>query len=89
MEEEPLDAAASARAARWMADRRPMKLSTYVIGAVVVWVAIILASGVILAGTTYVGTILPILSGGATWFVVIVPAATRRRQHDDHPRSAA
>jgi hypothetical protein len=50
----------------------------YLIGAVIVWVAIIAASSFILAGTPYLGQMLPILGGGAAWFVVIVPGALLR-----------
>jgi hypothetical protein len=50
----------------------------YLIGAVIVWVAIIAASRFILAGTPYFGQMLPILGGGAAWFVVIVPGALLR-----------
>jgi hypothetical protein len=45
---------------------------------VIVWVAIIFASGVILAGSDQLGIMLAILGGGAAWFVVIVPAAIFR-----------
>ncbi len=47
----------------------------YLIGAVIVWVGIILASSVILAGTPYLAPMLIILGGGSVWFVVIVPGA--------------
>jgi hypothetical protein len=47
----------------------------YLIGAVIVWVGIILASSVILAGTLYLAPMLIILGGGSVWFVVIVPGA--------------
>ncbi len=48
---------------------------TYLVGAVIVWVGIILAASVILAGTPYLTQILIILGGGAFWFVVLVPGA--------------
>jgi hypothetical protein len=57
-----------------------MKLSTYAIGAVIVWVAIIAATAVVLAGTPYFAQVLPIVGGGAVWFVVIVPATWARRE---------
>lgn len=47
----------------------------YLIGAAVVWVGIILASSVILAGTPYLAQMLIILGGGAVWFVVLLPSA--------------
>ena len=60
----------------------------YLIGAVIVWVAIILASSVILAGTPYLTRILLILSGGVFWFIVLVPGAFfRNRRESDHAPS--
>ena len=47
----------------------------YLIGAVIMWVAIIIATAVTLAGTPYLTQILIILGGGAFWFVVLVPGA--------------
>ncbi len=47
----------------------------YLFSAVIVWVAIILASSVILAGTPYLAQMLIILGGGVVWFVVLVPGA--------------
>jgi len=49
--------------------------SGYLIGTVIVWVGIIFAAAVILAGTSYLAQILPILGGGSFWFVVLVPGA--------------
>lgn len=46
---------------------------SYLIGAVIVWVAIIVASAVSLRGTPYFTQMLTILGGGAVWFVVLVP----------------
>ncbi len=46
---------------------------SYLISAVIVWVAIIVASAVSLRGTPYFAQMLPILDGGAVWFVVLVP----------------
>ena len=62
-----------------------MKLSTYLLGAAVVWTGIFLASAVLLAGTPYFGTMLPILTGGATWFVIVVPAAMHSRRRAAPP----
>jgi hypothetical protein len=50
----------------------------YLISTVIVWVAIIAASAVILGGTPYFARMLPILGGGAAWFVVIVPGGLLR-----------
>lgn len=53
--------------------------STYLAGAVIVWVAILLAGALILRGTPQFGQLLPILGAGAIWFVVIVPGILTRR----------
>jgi hypothetical protein len=50
----------------------------YLIGAVIVWVAIISASAVVLRGTPTLAQMLPILGGGAFWFVIVVPYALLR-----------
>jgi hypothetical protein len=54
-------------------------LRSYLIGAAIIWTAIFLSTAVVLAGSPAYGHILPILSGGAVWFVVIIPAAWSRR----------
>ena len=51
---------------------------SYLIGAAIVWTGIFLATAIVLAGSPAYGQILPILSGGAVWFVVIIPAAWSR-----------
>ena len=56
-----------------------MKLNTYLLGAGIVWTAIFFATAVVLQGTPFFAQLLPILAGGAVWFVVLVPAAWRRR----------
>ncbi|NPV08701.1 MAG: hypothetical protein HPY83_12180 [Anaerolineae bacterium] len=50
----------------------------YLIGAVIVWVAIIIATAAVLAESPQLSTMLAILGGGAVWFVVIVPGAIWR-----------
>jgi hypothetical protein len=50
----------------------------YLIGAAIVWVAIILVTVMIPGGTPYFGQMLPILAGGAAWFVVIIPGVLYR-----------
>jgi len=57
-----------------------MKTNIYVISSVIVWVAILLSAAMILQGTAYFGELLPILGGGAAWFVVIAPGGLRKRQ---------
>jgi hypothetical protein len=57
-----------------------MKLQTYVIGAAIVWAGILFASALVLQGTPYFSQMLPIVSGGAVWFVVIVPGAWQRQR---------
>jgi len=56
-----------------------MKVKIYIISSVIVWAAIIAGTGVILKDTPYLGSILPVLGGGAAWFVVIAPAAFRSK----------
>ena len=56
-----------------------MKTNIYVISSVIVWVAILLAAAMILQGTEYFSKLIPILGGGAAWFVVIAPAVLRKR----------
>lgn len=47
----------------------------YLIGTVIVWVSILIGTAVILSGTPYFAQMLPILSAGVLWFVLLVPAA--------------
>lgn len=55
-------------------------LRTYLIGAIIVWSVIFIATGVILSGTDYFGQLLPVLAGGAIWAVIIVPFTIFRRR---------
>lgn len=57
-----------------MFDTRALRI--YLTGAVIVWIGIIVAAAVMLSGETF-STMLPILSGGAVWFVLIVPGWLR------------
>ena len=61
-----------------------MKLRTYLTGATIIWAGTILATAVVLQGTPYLAQMLPILLGGAVWFIVIVPGATRRGTPSDY-----
>ena len=45
----------------------------YLIGSVIVWVALWLASAVILQGTPYFAQMLPILGIGMVWFIILIP----------------
>jgi hypothetical protein len=49
--------------------------NTYLLGTVIVWTGIWIATAVILAGTAYFAQMLPILVGGGVWFLVILPGA--------------
>jgi hypothetical protein len=51
----------------------------YLIGALIVWVGILVSAAITLAGTPYLAQMLPILGGGAVWFAVIIPGAMYRR----------
>jgi hypothetical protein len=67
-----------------------VKLQTYVLGATIVWAGIFVASAVLLQGTPHFAQMLPILSGGAVWFVVIIPGAwQRQRARHEEPSSGA
>jgi hypothetical protein len=55
-----------------------VKLTSYLLGAAIVWTGIFIATAVLLSGTPYFGQLLPILGGGAVWFIVLVPSAARR-----------
>jgi hypothetical protein len=52
-----------------------MDLRTYTIGAAIVWAALLLAAALVLQGTPHFGQLLPVLAGGAVWFVVLVPGS--------------
>lgn len=52
----------------------------YLVGAVIVWVGLLIATAVVLAGTPHFAQLLPILGGGVVWFVVIVPGALFRER---------
>ena len=58
---------------------RQVSLKSYLISSSFVWVAILIASAVILQGTPAFGRLLPVLGGGAVWFVVIFPGALFRQ----------
>ena len=47
----------------------------YLIGSVIVWVSILIGTAVILSGTPYFAQMLPILSAGVIWFIVLLPSA--------------
>ncbi len=58
----------------------------YLIGSLIVWVSIMIGTAVILSGTPYFAQMLPILSAGVLWSVLLVPAAYFwRRQKSDQP----
>lgn len=52
----------------------------YEVAAIIVWIGILIASALILAGTPYFIQMLPVLSGGIVWFVVIMPGALLRER---------
>ncbi len=55
-----------------------MSLRNYVLGAAAIWVAILLASAVVLSGTPYFVQILPLLAAGAGWCVILGPILMAR-----------
>lgn len=48
--------------------------ASYLIASIVVWAGIILSSAIVLDGGAF-GDMLPILAGGAVFYLVILPAA--------------
>jgi hypothetical protein len=66
-----------------MLDNRALR--NYVIGAVIVWVGIIVATAVMLGGSGEFGNMLIILAAGAIWFVLLVPGWLRTMIHDEEP----
>jgi len=59
--------------------------NTYLIGAVIVWTGIWIATAVILAGTAYFAQMLPLLLGGGRLFLIILPGAffwTQQKKSD-------
>jgi hypothetical protein len=64
----------------------------YLIGTVIIWVGIWLASAVILKGTPYFAQMIPILVIGGFWFVVLIPGAffwTRPQSKQPLPKEGA
>src|SRR5437660_7406033 len=58
----------------------------YLIGSVIVWGSILIGTAVLLSGTPYFAQMLLILSGGAFWYILCMPAAFFwRRQRLDQP----
>lgn len=57
-----------------------MRTKIHVISSAIVWVAILLSAAMILQGTEYFSKLIPILGGGAAWFVVIAPGGLRKMQ---------
>jgi hypothetical protein len=59
-----------------------MRVKIYIISSAIVWAAIIASVWIILKDSPYLRNILPILGGGAAWFVIIAPAMFRNRQNN-------
>ncbi len=54
-------------------------LRVYLVGAVIVWIGMIAATTVLLGGTAHLTAMLAVLTGGALWFVLLVPSVLSRR----------
>jgi hypothetical protein len=52
---------------------REKALTSYLAGAVIVWIGILVATAVVVDDADQFMQLLPILGGGAFWFIVIVP----------------
>jgi hypothetical protein len=61
----------------------------YLVGALLVWAGLFAATAVVLGGTPHFGELLPILFGGALYFVVIVPGSILRTMAQPGPPRAA
>jgi hypothetical protein len=57
-----------------MFDKRALRI--YITGAVIVWIGIIVATALMLSGEAF-SPMMIVLSGGAFWFIVLVPAWLR------------
>ncbi len=57
-------------------------LSRALLGIVILWVAVIIATTVILKGTPYLGPMVPVLGGGAAGTLVILHRSLRRAARD-------
>lgn len=61
-------------------------LRSYLAGSIIIWAGIIVATAVILDGTDRFAQVLPILGGGALWFLVLIPAQLWRQWKADTGR---
>ncbi|MCM2466632.1 hypothetical protein [Methanoculleus oceani] len=50
-----------------------------ILGTAIIWAGVIIATGIVLAGTGYFGLLIPILGGGAAGNLIVVAGATGRR----------
>jgi hypothetical protein len=57
----------------------------YLIGAAIVWAAIFIALAIVLSGTVYFAQVLPILSGGAVYFILLVPGGYAWERQKSRP----
>lgn len=51
------------------------KENVEILGIVIIWVGVIFASAIVLAGTEYLGMMIPILGGGAAGSLIILGGA--------------
>jgi hypothetical protein len=50
-----------------------------ILGTVIIWAGVIIATALVLAGTGYFGQLIPILGGGAAGNLIVLAGATGRR----------
>lgn len=59
-------------------------LRNYIVGSAIVWFGILLSTAVLLGGTEEFAGMFIILSGGAVWFVLLVPGWLRTFVDSSH-----
>lgn len=53
-------------------------LNRALLGSVTIWVAVIIATTIVLKGTPYLGPMVPVLGGGAAGTLIILQRSLRR-----------
>jgi hypothetical protein len=64
-------------------------LRNYIIGSAIVWFGIFIAMAVMLSGTEEFSGMLIVLSGGAVWFVLLVPGWLRTLVSDKEDQGSS
>ncbi len=51
-----------------------------IIGTAIIWAGVVIATGIVLAGTGYFGQLIPILGGGAAGNLIVLAGARNMRE---------